>query len=267
MPTAEQQTLIDGVLRLLETEPRVEAAWLAGSLGAGAGDAFSDVDVLVLAADGTLPAVSAALAERLSIVAKPVLVNTLFGGKVLSVVTEDWGRFDLSLIEGDELERHDARVLVALFNRSGRNPPVQPDQPYRANPEQLLKLVQEFFRILGLAVVVVGREEYALALTGIDYLRRMTFDLMLEENGVPPSRRGGALHRNPLLTADQQQELVSVPPVAAERTSVIDGQRALAAIFLPRARKLAEEIGMVWPIELEDATRRSLDARLQPGML
>ena len=219
------------------------------------------------AADGTLPAVSAALAERLSIVAKPVLVNTLFGGKVLSVVTDDWGRFDLNLIEGDELDRHDARVLVALFNRRGRNPPVQSDQPYRTSPEQLLKLVQEFFRVLGLAVVVVGREEYALALSGIDYLRRMTFDLMLEENGVPPSKRGGALHRNPLLTTDQRLQLTGIPPVAAERTSVIEGQRALAAIFLPRAKRLAMEIEMIWPIELEEATRRSLDARLQPGMI
>ena len=112
--------------------------------------------------------------------------------------------------------------------------------------------------MLGLSVGAMGREEYQLALNGIDLLRRMTMDLMLEENGVSPARRGGALHRNPFLTPEQRAELAALPPLSADRASVIETNRAFAAIFLPRAHRLAARIGMTWPAEFEDATRRHL---------
>jgi hypothetical protein len=85
---------------------------------------------------------------------------------------------------------------------------------------------------------------------------------MLEENGVGPAQRGGALRRNPFLTADQRAELAAIPPISAERRSVLAANRVLAAIFLPRARRLAESIGMAWPTEFEDATRRNLKLKL-----
>jgi len=263
MATAEQQRLVEAVEGLLKAEPRVEAAWLAGSLGAGAGDAFSDVDILALAVDGALDDVSAAVLGNLPTITTPALVNSLFGGRVLNVVTDAWERFDISLVQAEDLARYDAVALTPLFNRSGRTPPTQPDRPYRTAPDQLLKMVNEFLRVLGLLPVVVGREEYALALSGVDHLRRMTFDLMLEENGVAPWKRGGALHRNPLLTADQRAQLEALPPQTAGRDSVIEAHLAFAALFLPRARRLASEIGMAWPEGFESATRRHLKSKLQ----
>jgi len=262
MATAEQQRLVDGIERLLKAEPRVEAAWLAGSLGAGAGDAFSDVDVLALAADGALEEVSTALTGNLPAIARPALVNSLFGGRVLNVVTDDWERFDISLVQAEDLARYDAAALTPLFNRGDRSPPTQPERPYRTAPDQLLKLVNEFLRVLGLTPVVVGREEYALALSGVEHLRRMTFELMLEENGIAPWKRGGALHRNPLLTPGQRAQLEALPPLVARRDSVVEGHLAFAALFLPRARRLASEIGMAWPTDFEDATRRHLKSKL-----
>lgn len=56
----------------------------------------------------------------------------------------------------------------------------------------MLGLVNEFFRVLGLSVVAMGQEEYVLGLQGGDILRRLTVDLMLEENGIGPIERGGA---------------------------------------------------------------------------
>ncbi|HTB36347.1 MAG TPA: nucleotidyltransferase domain-containing protein, partial [Reyranella sp.] len=54
MVAASQQNLIDEIGKLLHEEARVEAVWLAGNLGRGEGDIFSDVDLLVLVEDGTL---------------------------------------------------------------------------------------------------------------------------------------------------------------------------------------------------------------------
>lgn len=260
--TVEQQSLIEAIQRALEADDDVDGAWLAGSLGRHKGDAFSDVDVLVLVVDGKLSDVTARYAKDVSVVAEPVLVNALFGGRVLNVVTTDWRRFDLSFVEARDLLRHDASVLSILFSKSGREPPRQDRPPYQTTPAQLLKLVNEFFRVLGLLVVGSGREEYVLGLTGVDLLRQMTWDLMLEENSVGPEERGGALHRWPLLTPDQQEELRALAPVVADHDGIIAADVALAQIFLPRARRLAQRVGMVWPEAFEKATRLHLKNRL-----
>lgn len=263
MPTPEQQHIIDRVTRLLQAQPDVEAAWLAGSLGKGQGDAFSDVDILALAKDGAVAGLVAALPGQLNTVATPVLVNILFGGRVINVVTEDWRRFDINVVEAPTLAEYNGDELQILFNRGDRVPPIRPKADYQIAPDALLKIVNEFLRVFGLAAVGVGREEYVLCLTGVGYLRNMTLDLMLEENGIAPSARGGALHRNVFLKPEQQAELVNLPPLSADRDSVIEAHRALAAVFLPRAKRLAEEVGMVWPQAFEDATRRNLAAKLQ----
>lgn len=263
MATARQQDLIDRIRVFLLGDSRVDAAWLAGSLGWGGGDAFSDVDILALAGSGTALEVSRSIAERLSAIVRPVLVNRLHGGRVLSVVTAEWDGFDITVVEENDLSQYDATRLTTLYNRSGKTASVRPESPYQVAPETLLALVNEFLRILGLTVVVVGREEYALALSGIEHLRRMTFELMLEENAIPPWRRGGALHRNPLLTAEQQAQFQSVPPLLAERSSILEGHRAFAAVFLPRAKRLAARIGMAWPQEFEAATRTHLESKLR----
>jgi predicted nucleotidyltransferase len=260
MPTPEQQTLIDAITTVLKNEPLVEAAWLSGSLGKGGGDRWSDVDTLVLASDAATA--SKALVTALPRIAKPVLVpvlmNVLFGGRVLNVVTEDWQRFDIAIVQGEELNRYDARELTALFNRGERVPPVHPDVPYRTAPAELLKLVQEFLRVVGLGPVALGREEYDVILAGQELLRRMTFELICEENGIAPLKRGGALHRNVLLTAEQRAAFAALPLTAPNRESAIGLNQALAALFLPRARRLAAAIGMEWPVAFEDATRRHL---------
>ena len=258
MTTGDQQHLIDEIAHRLDAEPDVEALWLAGSLGKGGGDAFSDVDLLVLTADGAAGEVSAKLARDLASALRVVLVNSLYGGRVLNMVTDDWARFDLTLVQREDLQRYDADALTPIFNKGPSTPPVQPKTPYRTSPDQLLTMVKEFLRVVGLTPVAMGREEYELALTGIDLLRRMTFDLMLEENSISPAMRGGALHRNPMLTAEQRADLSALPAIAADRASVIAGTAAFARLFLPRARRLAAEIGMDWPTEFEDATRRHL---------
>ncbi len=169
MATRRQEELTDRIRALLERESRIEAVWLAGSLGWG-GEAFSDVDILALASPGTALEVSASLAERLSSIVAPVLVNRLHGGRILSVVTAEWDRFDITIAEEHDLARYDASRLTTLYNRSETTPSARTEVPYVPAPETLLALVNEFLRILGLTVVVVGREEYALVRAEDDYI-------------------------------------------------------------------------------------------------
>jgi hypothetical protein len=261
--TAEQQDLLDAIGAALSADLDIEAAWLAGSLGDGGGDAFSDVDVVALVGRGSASDVGRRYAQGISSIAPPALVNPLFDGRILNVVTIDWRRFDIVFAEPDDLVRYDAAKLTTLFNKGVHSPPRGPSgAPYEPSPATLLKIIHEFLRVLGLLVVAVGREEWLMAQAGMEILRRLTIDLMLEENRIAPSDRGGVLHLNRLLTADQRRQLESLAPVAANLASVLAGNAAISAVFLPMARRLARETGTPWPAEFEAATKAHLAQRV-----
>jgi hypothetical protein len=258
MPTPEQQRLVDAMSAALAGDADVEAAWLAGSLGKGGGDAFSDVDVLALCADGAWEAVSLRWQAGVGRIAEPALVAPLYGGRVVNVVTVDWERFDVTFVHAAELGRYDAAQLTPLFNRTGRAPASRDPAPYRPSPQAVTALVTEFLRVIGLSPVAFGRGEHIISLSGVEMLRTMTLNLFLEINGVSPEARGGALKRNPFLTREQRDALEALPPVAAKPESLLAANRALTALFLPVARQLASEIGAEWPEKLEAATRKRL---------
>ena len=262
LPTPEHQALVDAIVRALAADPEIEAAWLGGSLGRGVGDEFSDVDVVALVANAPATGVGMRYSGDIASIAEPALVNALYGGGVINVVTIDWRRFDINFIERGELTRFNATHLISLFNKSGCSPPEEEPRPYEVTPAVLLKLVNEFLRILGLLPGGIGRKEFLLGLSGVDILRRLTVDLMLEENGVGPTERGGALRRDPFLTPDQRSDLAKLAPVTADREGIIAANAELAAIFLPRARRLADKIGMEWPAVFETATKRHLHDRV-----
>ena len=171
-------------------------------------------------------------------------------------------RVDPRGVEPGELARYDRARLAPLFNRTGHEPPKGGTPPHRIDPAQLAATIAEFYRVLGLSVVGLGRAEYIVCLSGQELLRRMILDLMLDENGVRPNDRGGALRRNPLLTEAQRAELAALPAVKADHEGILAGNLALAAIFLPRARRLAAHIGAPWPSALETATRDHLRRHL-----
>jgi hypothetical protein len=261
MPTPAQAALIGAIHRVLEADPQVEAAWLSGSFGRDAADDFSDVDVLVLVKAPWQDAANA-YASDLSAIADTVLVNPLYGGAVLNVVTAGWDRFDLSFISADSLGRYDGSGLKPLFNKIGAEPQVQPRTPYQPPPEKIAGMIREFLRILGLLAVVAGREEYVMAVSGVELQRRGLIDLMIEDNRIAPQDRGGALHLRRLLRPEQLALLASLPPVNADRDTILAVNAALTRLYLPIARRVAAEVGAPWPGALEQATRRKLKEAL-----
>lgn len=182
----------------------------------------------------------------------------MFGGAVLNIVAPGWRRLDVSLVEPAELHRYESGRLGELFNRTGEQPSGHFPDTYQPTAQSLLPIVEEFLRVLGLAPVVLGRGDLVVMISGSDNLRRLATDLMLEENRVGPWDRGGHLKRRALLTEEQYAELATLPPLAAELASLRANNEALAAVFLPRAKRLCSEWGVEWPTRFEQATRTHL---------
>ena len=260
--TPAQQSLLDTLTRVLSADARVQSAWLTGSLGKGGGDAYSDVDVTVVVPDATFDATLAAYSGDLSVIANVVCINIVHG-RVLNAITDGWERFDLTFVKPNEFAAMPLGEIKPLFNRGTPERPHAPPPPYKPSAQRILQLATEFLRVLGLASVGMGREEYLVGLDGVGLLRRMTLELMLEQNGISPAARGGALHMNLFLTPEQRRTLEGLPPLTATRESLLAADAALARIFLPLARELAAQTGAPWPSSFEDATRRNLARTLK----
>jgi hypothetical protein len=115
--------------------------------------------------------------------------------------------------------------------------------------------------MLGLAPGAIGRGEYLAGLDGAGMMRRMIIDLMREKNGTA-SVPGSAIHVNVHLTGEQRRALEALPPLNADRGSLLAMNQALWRIFRPLAQELCAQTGAAWPSAFEEATRRHLAGAL-----
>jgi predicted nucleotidyltransferase len=248
---ARLEAFVEHAAAVLRADDRVAAAWLGGSLAAGTADPYSDVDLRVAVADEPFDGFVAdweRLLERLA----PTVLRRKIGtpeSPILIAITPEWLRFDVAVARAAAPERAGDRVL---FDRRGASPAAPP--PARPDPAARLPgLVEEFLRVLGLWRVVDGRGELVLMAHGAGLLRWSLVELFLIENRA---QRGGMLHLNPYLTAEQRALLEGLPTTPPELNA------ALAREFLPRARALMAAHGQPYPDALERATFAYLDGLL-----
>jgi predicted nucleotidyltransferase len=251
MPTFAQQALIDRITNVLQNDQSIESAWLSGSLGRDASDAFSDVDIVVVS-DQPGGELARSYQTDISHIAETVLARIVFG-RVLVCITPDWERFDLFFVTPGDLKGHERSKVKPLFIRGEAQPEATGPAP---EPRKFDLSITEFWRVLGLAPVADGREEWLLAVEGVGLLRRIVIDTMLELNGSTQADRGGHLKLNAFLTPEQRAALEALPPLAANRQSTIEANVALTRLYLPYAKALAARRSMQWPEALEQAARR-----------
>jgi hypothetical protein len=254
--------LVQRARHVLEADPRVQAAWLAGSLGTGKADAYSDVDLLVALDSSDLAGFGGDAPGLLAEMATLVFWQQLPGGiPVWTAVSEEWLRFDLTALPKEAVLHRSRDQLRVLFDRAGLHDRLRAESPgFQPSAERVLDLAREFMRSLGLTPAVIGRGEYSVGAWGSGLLRDLLSRLLLEEARV--AERGGALRLYEHLSPEQRDVLAGLPPTAATRDSLVEAQVAYARAFLPRARTLLESLGGTWPHELEHALRQHLRRQL-----
>jgi predicted nucleotidyltransferase len=257
--TPEQQSLLDQLVTALRPDDRIGSAWLTGSLGAGRGDAWSDIDITLVVAAGDIQDLLGDLMRPDGPLPATALRLSQFG-RLVNGTTPDLMRFDLVLVTPDEFARQDPAGVRLLFGDASQAPPQRPapSQDPAAAARRIEGLVTEFLRILSLAPVAVGRREWVVMQDGVGHLRRLLIELMLEENDIGPAERGGAKKLYPFLTAEQIAELEALAPPRAVKAELIAANRDLRDRFLPRARRVAGERGAAWPADWEAAVMSGL---------
>lgn len=257
-----QQQLVAVVTDRQRGDPDLRALFLAGSLGRGEGDRFSDVDLVAVVEPEAQERFAARWRTLLDGVAPVVFWWSPRGIRTLvSAVTEDWLRCDLFMVPPGGLGRRAKSTVAPLIDPGGLYATL-PDElpPGAADPERVQGLIDEFLRVLGLLPVVAGRDEHVTAARGAGMLRDMLIDLMLEDARLPEPH--GALHLSRILTPADMATLAALPPARPDRLDA-EAHLATARAFIPRAQRMARELGLDWPHAFAAATAQHLDAELE----
>jgi hypothetical protein len=182
-------------------------------------------------------------------------------GELINAIIGDWCRVDVEVFSPTEFKGRSRNGLKALFDPNGwlgLLPIKEPEQKFDSS--KFAWQVDEFFKILGLLVLAVGREEWINGVTGGFQLRQLLIDLLILEADIRDG--GGKLHMNRLLTAEQREAIEALPPLDHDCRSLIEAYVALAKAYIPRARAFARLHNIQWPTEFEEATWSHLERSL-----
>jgi hypothetical protein len=240
----------------------IRALFLSGSYGNGMADQYSDIDFILVAEEGASDAVAEIWRDAVAKTGDIVLWWDRMNVPVLiNAITDDWTRTDVLILKPDQMGSQAQSNLKPVFDH---------DNIYgnlaeaRLKPTPNLKKfryqVEEFIKILGLLHLAAGRKEYINGVLGVFHLRNLLVDLLIEETDAP--NRGGVLHLNSLISEEQKDLLMALPPALPNRDAMISAHLAYAKAYLPRARLRAAILGMEWPERFEAATWAQLNGTL-----
>lgn len=253
-----QDEVIEVVGRAAEQSGLFDGLFLGGSFGKGTADIWSDIDLIGLADAEHHGAITKWWRAWLE-AQEPVIYFKVLprGGVLINAITESWLRLDLYLPADGQLGDRPQNAIKPLFDPQHRYDALIPSLPdHRPDPKRIEEMVWEFLRILGLTPLGLGRQEYVTMVMGTGLLRDMLSQLMQEELPIPD--RGGILHLNSLLQADDLAILEALPYPGPNADALVTAQLALANAFLPRAFRLATSLGVDWPAGFEESVRAHL---------
>jgi predicted nucleotidyltransferase len=239
--------LLARVVGHLAGDERVRAVWLSGSVGRGAADAGSDLDLVVTVTDATPWRDAEAWA-----VVDPVISIPVPGVAGLALTTREGLRLDVVLETPDEVLASPYASRLCLLDRDGFTPPraIPTDQP--PDVARMQDVVTEVLRQCAIfPAAVVAREDWLLGQVAVHQHQRMLYELLVEANR--PSPPTGVKQWSRRLTPPQRDLMAALPAPAADRDSVVEAMVAVRTAFLTHGRGALESAGGVWPTEVDDA--------------
>ena len=248
-----QRSIIKRAQEVLQEDPRVQAAWLAGSYARGNADVYSDVDIHCLISDDHADWFRDHWAETAAAIMPVLMCQSIPGVAGGLVLSPTWEHLDLIFNPISRFRPETLTEFTPLFDRAGQLPkPHAPRQPAKAKT-LTREHIDLYFYIIGNLVVTLGRGEYLVALSGVTAVRdSFLVPVMVEDTGR--KRAGGAKRLNPFLGPEHRQFLEQLPPTAADPESICTSIALMAHEYSRLAKPLAARLGIEWPTDLERAT-------------
>lgn len=225
--------LWERAVEVLGADERVASVDPSGSVGDGTADAWSDLDLTVVAAPGRFDDLLADWPTWLAEITPTVFARTPIAPFIVNAVTDEGLTLDIVISMGGTFPRP-AGYTVGMIG-SARFDDVTDALEY-AVAEELRGLAGPF-------VSLVRRGEHMRYLAAVPHVLGLLTTVFLAETGAPPPGK----HWNEAFTAEQRAVVAALPPVAATEEHVVAFELALAEQVVTRARPLFAERGLTWP--------------------
>jgi hypothetical protein len=224
-------------LEVLRSDPRVESVTVGGSIGQGTADAWSDLDVEVVATSEHYDAFLSDWPSWVSAITATVFARTPIAPSIINTCTTDGLVFDLAVYAGRP---------PGPYPNVGYRVGLLSSQPFGNLADALEYAVAEQLRgLAGPFISLVQRDEHMRHLTGVPHILGLLTTVFLAESEAPPP---GKLWN--LSFSDEQRAAVgALPPLGATRDGVINFGLGLAQLLVSRARPLYPRYGLAWPHE------------------
>ena len=249
--------LYERALAVLGNDPRVARVELSGSVAAGTADAWSDLDLHVVAHPQHYESVLADWPTWLADITPTVFARTPLLPFVVNTVTAEGLTFDVAIYStetappttGAARPPQPAGYVVGMM--SGRR--------FTDIDTALEYAVAESLRgLAGPFISLLQREEHLRHLTGVAHLVGLLTTVYLAEASAPPPGK----HWNRAFTTEQREAAAGLPPVSANRDGIVAFGLGIAELTITRARPLYARYGLDWPTALAAVTAQRLQAVL-----
>jgi Nucleotidyltransferase domain len=215
-------SLLTRLASALERDQRVRALWLAGSVGRGAADAGSDLDVVV-----TVTSVQDFADPSSWSVLDPVITTAIPGMPgCFAFTTGEALRVDVVLETSTDLADTSYGCRIRIFDRDGL---ALPDATYAERGPDLDRMQAIVVEVLRQAAIfpaaVVAREDWLLGQQAVHNYGLLLYQLLVESNApLPPM---GVKQWTSRLTEAQRRLLTElVPPRPTRRGDLGDAGNA-----------------------------------------
>jgi predicted nucleotidyltransferase len=257
---AHHQALLDRFVAACRVDERVSAALLYGSHASGLADMHSDLDLGLITTDLAFDDFMAGREDFMRGLGEVLFLETFDIPDVLFFVYADGVEGELALGSVSNFQPAFSGPVRVLLDKHGTLaeaefalPPTDPDEQV----ERLRRLVMWFWHDLSHFITALGRRQWWWAYGQLEALRRMALDLA-------HLRHDFAIEAEGYDKVDQYLPAAYLAPLGDTLSpqgpeAMLRAARAVVAYYQELARPLAQEHGILYPVELE----RLLLQRLQ----
>lgn len=249
-----QTQFIQSLTAAAESDPRIRAAWLAGSFGKGIADRWSDVDAHLLIDPAHSDDFEAGIRGWLEALRPLVLYRLLFGGQMVNAMTDEGLRLDVWLHSGEtaEVVEGHTRVLHAEEGALAWQPNPGTELSQAAAAAELERAIPEFWRCVAMLPVPLGRDEKIIGAAGNFLITLLLTDVLSLASGVRKDRGVKALNG---FLPDEYRRLVEDAIALPELTheALARYQLRLARLIQEHGPAICEQWGVDYPRALEEA--------------
>jgi len=245
-PQFPQLTLLERIVEVLKTMPRVRAAFMRGSFYSGQPDAYSDLDLYIVAENTA--------GEELIALGRSVLDAT---GRILWISVLDTMpprlralssgplRIDLAIVTPTTLPRYEGWRILVDHDNLLRDRVRRVQVAEMLQPEHVLKACDDFWWNLFDSISQLKRNHLWMALHLLDNCRNDLAQMMRwRRDPNRPFERFIDLERH--LTAEDQQALAQTL-AEYDLRGIVEALLCASDAFDPAARDVAARVGAEYP--------------------